>query len=301
MAEAVVDVTAWRPLRDEPLGTKPKEWLLDPAGARWLWKQSTMQRDRRHGAFRKGDDWAEVVAGRVGETLAIPVAEVRLAVRGPDIGIVSKNVLADVDAEELDHGNDLLAGAGIGTGDPRDRTGYTVDAVAGVLDGVDAPPDVPGLVTAFGCFAGYLLLDALVGNTDRHQDNWAVIRSTGRRRLAPSFDHASCLGFQLSDTERLERVAGLDANRTVATYADAATTKFEGHPQTIDAAVDAVRRLDQRQRDHWWAAIDRVPDLEPMLVEIPVERMSEPARRFADALYRQNLATLRHPLRTIGS
>jgi hypothetical protein len=46
--------------------------------------------------------------------------------------------------------------------------------------------------------AGYLLLDALILNTDRHHENWAVIRlmhHDGRvsHEVAPTFDHASAL------------------------------------------------------------------------------------------------------------
>ncbi|MYE54981.1 MAG: hypothetical protein F4X34_07285 [Chloroflexi bacterium] len=55
-------------------------------------------------------------------------------------------------------------------------------------------------------FAGYLLLDALIGNTDRHHENWGLLRrrtSAGwSGYLAPSFDHASSLGRELQDERR---------------------------------------------------------------------------------------------------
>ncbi|WP_437782569.1 hypothetical protein [Sorangium sp. So ce1097] len=51
------------------------------------------------------------------------------------------------------------------------------------------------LVTAADWFRGYLMLDALVGNTDRHHENRAVLVRTGQAErhaaLAPSHDHAS--------------------------------------------------------------------------------------------------------------
>ena len=40
--------------------------------------------------------------------------------------------------------------------------------------GVDKDLSHTGL-TAFGIFVGYLLLDALICNTDRHHENWAAI------------------------------------------------------------------------------------------------------------------------------
>ena len=47
-------------------------------------------------------------------------------------------------------------------------------------------------------FAGYLVLDAVIGNTDRHHENWGLLlrrTETGwKGQVAPSFDHASSLG-----------------------------------------------------------------------------------------------------------
>ena len=62
--------------------------------------------------------------------------------------------------------------------------------------------------------AEYLVLDAVIGNTDRHHENWGILR---QRRgnvwygfVAPSFDHASSLGRELLDSRRdrlLKRIA----------------------------------------------------------------------------------------------
>jgi hypothetical protein len=290
-----VDISTWEPADEEPLGTKPKQWVRSPANELWLWKQSTMQRDERHGPYRKGDDWSEVLAGRIGEALGIPVAQVELAERSAEYGVISRTVLND-SRETLVHGNELLAEAGIGRGDPRDRTGYTVEAVAHVLRGAGPPTPSEILPAAFDWFAGYLVLDALVGNTDRHQDNWATIRGPGGERLSPSFDHASCLGFQLSDEERLERLDGR-GNRTVEAYAGAARTKFEGNPSPIDVAVAALSDVNPDVRSCWKRLVDGAPELAELMSGIPAERMSEASRRFAEALYGDNHASLSHRLR----
>ncbi len=262
-----VDITAWEPAGDEALGTKPKQWVRSPAGELWLWKRSTVQMDARHGRYRKGDDWSEVLARLVGEALGIPVAHVELAQRATEAGVISRSVLADRH-EVLAHGNELLSEALIGSGVPHDRTGYTVRAVAAILERRAAPMPSGTLQDAFDWFAGYLVLDALVGNTDRHQDNWATIRSPSGERLAPSFDHASCLGFQLSDAERVERVAGT-TNRTVDSYAAAARTKFERRPSPIDAAVEALTLTSGPAQSHWIRAVDTAADLTDLVDEIP--------------------------------
>jgi hypothetical protein len=54
------------------------------------------------------------------------------------------------------------------------------------------------------------MLDALIGNTDRHHENWGVQvdprmpreDDTPHFELAPSFDHASSLGRNITDAER---------------------------------------------------------------------------------------------------
>jgi hypothetical protein len=145
-----------------------------------------------------------------------------------------------------------------------------------------------------------LLLDALVGNTDRHQDNWATIRSPNERRLSPSFDHASCLGFLLSDDERAERLAG-DGPRTIDNYAEAARTKFEGRPSTIETAVAALVRTSAAVHGHWLDRLRGAPSLDHALAQIPDDRMTDLARRFAAALYERNHELLSHHLRTMGA
>ncbi|MFC4932807.1 HipA domain-containing protein [Massilia sp. GCM10023247] len=47
-------------------------------------------------------------------------------------------------------------------------------------------------------WADLFLFDAMIGNTDRHQDNWGLIRNKGqaRWRLAPLFDNGTSLGHE---------------------------------------------------------------------------------------------------------
>jgi hypothetical protein len=62
------------------------------------------------------------------------------------------------------------------------------------------------------------LFDALIGNTDRHQDNWGFLAwtlddgATTRERLSPLFDNGTSLGME----RHLEHVAGWDDNKCAA-------------------------------------------------------------------------------------
>ena len=62
-----------------------------------------------------------------------------------------------------------------------------------------------------------LIFDALIGNTDRHQDNWGLLWTTdGPARMAPVFDNGTSLGNEIfpekmagfADARRLNRYVG---------------------------------------------------------------------------------------------
>ena len=50
------------------------------------------------------------------------------------------------------------------------------------------------------------VIDALLGNFDRHGSNWGFIKSAGRYRLAPVFDNGSCLYPRLVDEDDMKVV-----------------------------------------------------------------------------------------------
>lgn len=294
---AEVDISGWPSGGVEQLGTKPKQWRVAPDGAMWLFKEVTWNRRPDGSRYAKGDDWSERVAAAVADALGLPTAHVELALRrdGVDIthGIISRKVLDD--SESLIHGNELLAEIGVRARSPKDRTGYTVEAVRDSLRSVAPPTGVIDL-TAWDYWVGYSVLDALVGNTDRHQANWAVI-GDGLRRLAPTFDHASCLGFLLDDEDRSSRLATADRNRTVEAYVGAARSKFEGQPHPCDVAVAALGQCSDAARGRWIRAAEALTTIDHLLEMVPPRRASPTARNFAGELYRVNRALLlSHPL-----
>ena len=297
MIYAEIDVTDWPLDRSEHLGTKPKRWLRDPeSGERWLMKDATHNTRADETSYRKGDDWAERIATGIADHLGLPAARTELAFRTPaesgSLGVISKSFLRrseedekdEDDDEELVLGNQLLAPGGIGT----HREGYTVQAVRLALQDVDPPLDVDSDLSAWDVFAGYLLLDALIGNRDRHEENWAVIRRDDSRRLAPTFDHASSLGFQLDDRERERRLTTADSGYTPEVWAGRAKSKFYLEPRLVDVAIEACRMLDSGVRDR---LLERCEDtdrlIEPVWL-VPERRMTQPAREFAERVLRCN-------------
>lgn len=106
-------------------------------------------------------------------------------------------------------GNELLAGdlADYPRYELRRIAAYQIINVVQVLCRLESSP-LTGR-PAVEDFAGYLVLDALVANVDRHHENWAVlVARRGARRcvLAPTFDHAASLACGLTDEARIERL-----------------------------------------------------------------------------------------------
>src|SRR5262249_28640209 len=139
---------------------------------------------------------------------------------------------------ELIMGNSLLleADPNYPTADRYHVSQHTVSRVLEVLgqDFIGLPrsfPVTPAVGTVPALFLGYLLLDALIGNTDRHHENWGILQfppQGGRRvaELAPSFDHASSLGHNLADDERLNRMNSSDTGYAVAGFVRKARPAF---------------------------------------------------------------------------
>lgn len=215
-----LDLTSWSVIGPEPGGRdEHKMWLApDPRSERhehWLWKPLRTTDD---GSVTAISDVAEVAASRLAKLVGLPAAECRFAILGDEVGVASKNVtpfgfdLHDGgtylhEVPGYVHHSPTRDSHGQPKGHARSDEGYTLDAVEQVLDGVDGPPNGKSSMNAMQVFAGYLALDAVIANTDRHPKNWALLerQSDGSRFLAPTFDHGSALGAGMSDAKRARR------------------------------------------------------------------------------------------------
>lgn len=222
----IVDITEWDVVDSEVLGRNPKLWVQEPGGGsdrerNWLYKPVVRPASTGH---RQGEDWAEKIVSELGALIGVSCARVELAFRDGERGSISRNVVP--------FGyNRVLGSVLLGTVVPgyvgavpdargrerpvRGRPGHSPQNIFEALIGCD-PPAEADAATAIEAFAGYLVLDAWVANQDRHDQNWAVLRPAtgpGRLRLAPSYDHASSIGFSLTDEARLKhlRPGGMDA------------------------------------------------------------------------------------------
>lgn len=269
----------------EQLGTKAKEWYWDTHGTRVLFKE---------GRLGTGENWAEKVCCEICRLLTLPHAEYELARWGAREGVISPIFVPE--NGRLIHGNELLAKI---HEDYHETLSYrssqhTLRRVLAVLHankpGAPIGWELPaGLEDAIDIFVGYLMLDALVSNQDRHHENWGLINTVDQGiRLAPTFDHASSLGRNEADVTRAERLQTNDQGRSVEHYCGRARSGLyksvnDKKPLSTIAAFEEAAKMRPLAGRYWLGRLESVPlsDFEEILTGLPESAISVPARLFA--------------------
>jgi hypothetical protein len=213
------DVTSWEADEEfpiHPVGTKPKRVLLCPPECRepflipghtYLFKVAAGRRAPQL--------WSEVIAYRIATLVGLDVPPCFVAVdhgRG-EVGALVEFFYAypsETIAAELTHAADLLQ---------RFRKGRRTDRPHCVRLNL-AICRARGIEDAVGWWARALAFDALIGNTDRHPENWGLLKHTRPEgglpywSFAPVFDNGTSLGYEIPE----ERLAAASEPAALATY-----------------------------------------------------------------------------------
>ncbi len=269
-------------LEPEALGSKTKFWyrpIKDQPP--WLFKFPQAN---------TGQHWAEKIAAEVAACLEILHARVELAVFGGTRGSATESFARN--DRDLFHGNQILAGKVLKY-DPDKAFRQSDHTLVNIFEAIDK--SFPNPLHAHKTkvrFADYLVLDALIGNTDRHHEIWGIllrqVQSGWQGMLAPSFDHASSLGRELIDTGEGKCRKRLLSECRVGNYAEKA------HGAIYWASSDArglsplelVRRGVKEYPDLFRLALLRVYRVDRMkfvaiIEQVPIDWMTQLARDFA--------------------
>lgn len=210
MTYECINVDQWIKLNDTTKGSREKQWILKPLKyphtnvELYLFKES----NKRYPA----EFWAEIVAAEIGKLVGVQTPETFCAHMDDKYAALVRFFLTfewdDKDQryqqiETLLEGGDLIMGL-----DP------AFDRKKGERHNIF-------LVEKIFChfnredlleqFFKILIFDAIIGNTDRHQDNWGFIQKnrTKEMGLAPAYDNSTSLGSELIE----EKLSGyLDKN-----------------------------------------------------------------------------------------
>ena len=276
--------------RFESLGSKPKFWFrMEEVGKPWLFKFA------RPGT---GEDWAEKISAELAELLGLPHATIELATFMDKRGSASPTFVPD-DAD-LIHCNEILAGHILGY-DAAKKFGQNDHTFGRIVTAFyNIFPEGQERNEALTMLAGYLTLDAMIGNVDRHHENWAVLRSasteTPSLRIAPTFDHASSLGRELRDEKRKDFLR----QKRIADYVQKGSGAIywkETDPKGANPLALAIRAA-KTHRSYFQRWIDRIKDVAPaelhlLISKVPEHWMSPIAKEFAVAILSHTTAHLK--------
>ncbi len=289
----------------EAMGSKEKFWFRkpdDPDGPDWLFK------------FPKentGGHWAEKIAYEIARKMRILAPRVELAIYRaadgkPRRGSITQSFTSEY---ELYHGNQILHSMDADY-DPDQKFKQKMHTVQRIFASMDIFASSSFAEKCRVKLAGHLIFDAVIGNVDRHHENWGILRKhverNWRGHLAPTFDHASSLGRELLDTgdkksrQRYLDELGIDSYAKRARGAVFVAETAARGPSPLKLIHWCVRESDHRQ--FFERAFHKLgfPDSEAVrtIVErIPDSWMTPVSRAFAVALLHYNCGRLQEIFR----
>lgn len=286
----IITISPEAPEESEAMGTKEKFWFHHEKLGLCLYKKARQN---------TGEDWSEKIASELCKLIKLPHAEYELASFNNEKGTISKSFL--LDNSSLITGNEILAQIFLDyPEDINDLSQHTLSNIFSVFtnNSVVLPLNwipLAGIETAIDTFIGYLLLDAWIGNSDRHHENWAFIDCEGKNYLAPTYDHASSLGRNESDERRKKRLTTKDRGFSVEAYANKCNSCLyakvgDRKPlKTLDAFCEAAK-LHPQAANIW---LDRlagisINDTLELFGRIPNSLISSTAIEFAQKILEIN-------------
>jgi hypothetical protein len=160
------DITGWN---QQPWfstgGTRDKKYIQGPEDKFYYFKTSLHKTNKDY----RYEFWSEVIAYEVGKLLKFDILKYDIAKDGEKIGCLSESMI-DSEKEELIEGFKYLQ-AFDNTFNPEDvqlRNQYSFQLIEGTLKSFHFNKFLSNIIDM-------LVFDALIGNGDRHQENWAFI------------------------------------------------------------------------------------------------------------------------------
>ncbi|UAK39378.1 hypothetical protein K8O93_06780 [Gordonia bronchialis] len=313
----VVDLDdGWTRGAREPGGDERKRWFRapdsSPHAGHWLFKPRTEKpltlskvrqaRGDSPDVLISGEDWAEKISYELALLLNLPAVETELATATPPgeqrvWGSMSRDMRPKVPESKRSQRWPSSAGASLlaevdPAFDANTCVGHTLDAVCDVLTRAKVVGPVGTEYaewSAFDVWAGYLMLDAWIANTDRHAHNWGVVQdpTSGATYLGPTYDHGTALAAGETERKRADRVKG----DSVAQWCDrGGTFRFYGGKwrALVDLAVEALSLCSPDARTHWVSQITAVDLGVCDSVTSRIPNMSDPTRTFVNTVITTN-------------
>lgn len=251
----IIDFSDWN-IYDgfsEGSGRSEKQWLQAPDGTIGLFKWPKINSDNVHTSY---EHISEHLAYQLGLLLDIPTARIDIGYYKRRIGSLSYRInkpneelcegLSFILEKHPDYDPDKLY-------DSDTQKYYSIEHI---IENSETPEIADHMV-------GMMFFDYLIGNSDRHQNNWAFLRVTDpearhSRRLCPLYDNGSSLCCYVDDNETV-RLLGNDRMRIEALVNTKSRSLIRIDPMSkkLPLHSEVVRYL-LRNFDHSAEIVDKI-------------------------------------------
>lgn len=188
-------------------GTRDKAVVEDPSDGQLYFFKTSLKKKEKDYTY---EFWSEVIASEVGQMLGFNTLRYDVAAYKQRLGCLSK-LMINPSKEQLIEGYKWI-NLYQNTYDAEDRNAYTFQVIDAALNGLFKGKGFSeSLISA-------LVFDSIIGNEDRHQENWGIIVSTEiteesrgfiftkktpvpkiAYKFAPIYDSGSSLGRELRE------------------------------------------------------------------------------------------------------
>ncbi|MDI9357357.1 MAG: HipA domain-containing protein [Phycisphaerales bacterium] len=205
-----IDASKWEQLSWHASGgTRAKKILQDANGKQFYLKYSakTLSKDNKPEKYYRYEFYNEIIAYQLGKSLGLDILRYDIALFDNELGCISPNMTVIDDTNLIEVGKFMIAiNQDFEPDKTETRKQYTFQLLMETLQKFE-------LEKFNNFFFETLLFDAVIGNTDRHQENWAFIGKPNTAfvhdpnyyKTAPIYDNGSSLARELTD----ESVNGL--------------------------------------------------------------------------------------------
>ncbi len=228
MTVKVIDITDWQPLEESALGSFYSEGslskhLLEHEGNYYLFKETWTRSRQKHGYFDevKHQFWSEIIAAEIATDMELSVPDTFIGINhSPEIsfnvGVLNKWFLNKKD--RFAKGSELL--------------NRYIDDYSEKKHNLDSAVEFTAHIDhSLEYWMKLMFFDALIGNTDRHHENWGVINGS---ELSPIYDNGISLGWRIDEdsfsSDAIERqmqrfkfkmkLSSTSENKTVRSFID---------------------------------------------------------------------------------